>query len=128
MLRAFTSSATWATAAVLLLAAGLLLWTARGRDDGDGVVWRRGFLAGEQVRLLTGGRYTVERWSCFPGEDVLESGAWSKLGQVVSFVPAAGGRAPYLMRQDVVDGDWRMYAPAPRGGEPPQDEVFLRLE
>jgi len=94
--------------------------STRGGDGDGGETWRRGLLAGEQLRLLPGNRYRIEYWTRLGAGDVVESGTWSRLGDTVSLVPAAPGKSAYLMLQSV-SGDERLLV---RAGE----EAFERVD
>jgi hypothetical protein len=110
-------------AAALALAALVLSWF--GRDArGDGDVWRRGLVAGEQVRLQGNGRYQLQRWSWFGADETLESGTWMQLGEVVSLVPSTGGKPARLMRKAVRGERWYLIDPA----EPDADAMYERVD
>ena len=100
-----------AIGAALGLVLLVLAWL-RPDEPGDGDLWRRGWLAGEQVRLQANGRYEVQRWSWFGAEETLESGTWMQLGEVVSLVPATRHKPARLMRKAVRDQRWYLIDPA----------------
>lgn len=88
-------------AALGLIALLLALWRPAGRADGE--LWRRGQVGGEQVLLRRDGRYELQRWRWFGRDETLETGTWVQLGDVVSLVPASGGKLTRLMRKQVRD-------------------------
>jgi hypothetical protein len=123
----FSPGRVAAACALLALLLGLTLYRGRYDPGGPGQVWRRGMLGGEQVRLLPGGRYQLERWRSLGSDETLEAGNWNQLGQVISLVPGQGG-PPRVMRV-LVRGEARfLYEPAPGGAIPPQDTLYQRVD
>jgi hypothetical protein len=119
------AAATTILVAIALVLALVAVIGARS-DDGPGQVWRRGWLGGEQIRLLEEGRYHRQTWSVVAGDETFESGAWSPLAEVVSLVPGAPGQTPRLMRKTRIDGDWYLFEPTP-SGDRPEPEAFYEL-
>lgn len=118
--------AAGASAVVILLLAAALYFERRD-PNGPGQVWRRGLLGGEQVRLLPGGRYELQRWRPFAADETLEGGTWTQLGQVVSLVPGQGG--PARVMRVLVRGEARYLSDAPPGaGTPAPAALFERLD
>ena len=116
--------------AIVLGVAGLMI--VMGRYDAGpqpGQTWRRGFLSGEQIRLVDDGRYQLQRWSCIGQDETYESGTWAKIGDVVSLVPTSGSGQPYLMRMIAKDGDMYLTEPSPTAaGRTSEREMFERLD
>jgi hypothetical protein len=126
--RSAPASAVVAIVAVVVM--GLVLIGRPGTErssDPPGQLWRRGFLGGEQFRLLENGRYQRQSWSRF-GEETLESGTWSPLAEIVSLVPATPGDAPRVMRKVRLDETWFLYEPTPAGGQPARDAMYERVD
>lgn len=114
------------SAAVILLLAAALYFERRD-PNGPGQVWRRGLLGGEQVRLLPGGRYELQRWRAFGTDETVEAGTWTQLGQVVSLVPGQGG--PARVMRVLVRGETRYLSDAqPGAGTPAGPALYERLD
>ena len=131
-MHAARSAAPAATTTTILVAVVLVLvliavMGARS-DDGPGQVWRRGWLDGEQIRLLEDGRYQMQVWSCVGSDETIESGSWSPLAEVVSLVPGTPGHPPRLMRKARIDDDWYLYEPTPTGDRPDPDTFYRLLD
>ena len=115
-MRSFTPGFVVTAIAVLLLAtAAMFAMSGPGLPEGE--VWRRGLLGGDQLRLLPGNRYRIERWSCVFADETVESGTWTRLGDTVSLVPSTPGRSAYLMRETAEDGE-RLLRSVPPEGDP----------
>lgn len=118
---------------VLVIALGVAgVMIGMGRYDAGpqpGQTWRRGFLGGEQIRLVDDGRYQLQRWSSVGQDETYESGTFAKIGDVVSLVPTSGSRQPYLMRMIAKDGDMYLMEPsATAAGRTSEREMFQRLD
>ena len=91
--------------AMLALALALYL-VLRPAPRVDGQVWRQGWFAGSELRLLRDHRYELGAFSRLGRGETRERGHWTRLGDVVSLVPSTPGVPPRLLKQ-AVDGERR---------------------
>lgn len=111
-----------------LMVAGILVLGRNEPGGAPGELWRRGFLAGEQVRLRIDGRYEIQRWGCFGPDETIETGTWDRVGDIVSLVPSSAEAPPRLMRQAAQDGVRTLYGIGPDGRTPPSERRFERVD
>jgi hypothetical protein len=110
------------------LLGALALLAGCNEPPGPGETWRRGFFGGEQLRLLPDSRYRWQSWSRLSADETIESGTWTRLGEVVSLVPSGSGRPPRILRITVAEGDRYLYEASADGTPPSRDEMLVRLD
>lgn len=111
-------SMTTVLAGVGIALLAMVLIGALGRSDPrpePGQTWRRGFLSGEQYRLLSDGRYRHEQWCRVCSDELIATGTWAQMGDMVSLVPSRSDQPPRMMRKSLRGGERTLFDPAQAG-------------
>ena len=75
--------------AVVLCAIGIWIAVAAASDPWSkpGSTWSRGLLAGDRIRLLSGGRFVFEPWCDVCLENPRTLGSWTRNGAILELKP-----------------------------------------